>query len=179
VAIPRISLQKPSVRKSARLEIFSGWKDIANYLRRGVRTVQRYERQLGLPIHRPAGKSTGAVIATKAELDGWVAAGPTRADSLPKGGPTDQANKIGAKFLQVDCDIAITFSGMALQTTDNDKKRRLIQTAHKAYDTIIWLRRRLELNDAERARLDAGLERLKSQLERLGESLQPVTKRSS
>ena len=31
------------------LEIFSGWKDIANYLGKGVRTIQRYERELGLP----------------------------------------------------------------------------------------------------------------------------------
>src|SRR5215472_13685268 len=60
----------------ARLEIISGWKDIANYLGKGVRTVQRYERELGLPIRRPAGKPVGSVIATKAELDGWVTASP-------------------------------------------------------------------------------------------------------
>jgi len=60
----------------ARLEIISGWKDIANYLGKGVRTVQRYEHELGLPIRRPAGKPVGSVIATKAELDGWVTASP-------------------------------------------------------------------------------------------------------
>lgn len=55
-------------------EILSGWKDIANYLGKGVRTVQRYELELGLPVRRPAGKAQGSVIATKSELDGWVAA---------------------------------------------------------------------------------------------------------
>jgi len=60
----------------ARLEIISGWKDIANYLGKGVRTVQRYEHELGLPIRRPAGKQSGSVIATKAELDGWITASP-------------------------------------------------------------------------------------------------------
>jgi hypothetical protein len=40
--------------------------------------VQRYERELGLPVRRPAGKATGSVVATKAELDGWVAASPIR-----------------------------------------------------------------------------------------------------
>jgi len=59
-----------------RSEILSGWKDIAAYLRKGVRTVQRYERELSLPVRRPAGKSMGSVIATKAELDGWLAAAP-------------------------------------------------------------------------------------------------------
>jgi hypothetical protein len=57
-------------------QILSGWKEVANYLGKGVRTVQRYERQLGLPVRRPAGKPRGSVVATKAELDGWVAACP-------------------------------------------------------------------------------------------------------
>jgi hypothetical protein len=56
----------------------SGWKEIANYLGKGVRTVQRYERELGFPVRRPAGKSHAAVIATKAEVDAWVAASPIR-----------------------------------------------------------------------------------------------------
>jgi hypothetical protein len=60
------------------LEIVSGWKEIANYLRKGVRTVQRYERALALPVRRPAGKANGAVIATKAELDAWVTTSPLR-----------------------------------------------------------------------------------------------------
>jgi predicted DNA-binding transcriptional regulator AlpA len=56
----------------------SGWKEIANYLGKGVRTVQRYERELGFPVRRPAGKSHAAVIATRAEVDAWVAASPIR-----------------------------------------------------------------------------------------------------
>ena len=56
----------------------SGWKEIANYLGKGVRTVQRYERYMGFPVRRPAGKPRAAVIATRAELDAWVAASPTR-----------------------------------------------------------------------------------------------------
>ena len=60
------------------VSFLSGWKAIANYLGKGVRTVQRYERELGLPIRRPAGKPMGSVIATKAELDGWVNASPIR-----------------------------------------------------------------------------------------------------
>lgn len=59
-------------------QIFSGWKSIAQYLGMGVRTVQRYEGQLGLPIRRPAGRTRGSVVATKSELDAWVAASPIR-----------------------------------------------------------------------------------------------------
>ena len=59
-------------------ELFSGWKEIAGYLGKGVRTVQRYERHMGLPVRRPAGKSQSSVLATRAELDAWVSARPFR-----------------------------------------------------------------------------------------------------
>ena len=60
-------------------QFLSGWKEIANYLGKGVRTVQRYEWELGLPVRRPAGKPRGSVVATKMEIDAWVAASPIRA----------------------------------------------------------------------------------------------------
>jgi hypothetical protein len=63
---------------STSTHILSGWKDIANYLGKGVRTVQRYEEDLRLPVRRPAGRVRGSVVATKAELDAWVAASPIR-----------------------------------------------------------------------------------------------------
>jgi CRISPR/Cas system-associated endoribonuclease Cas2 len=58
-------------------EILNGWKDISNYLGKGVRTAQRYEREAGLPVRRPSGGS-GSVLATKAELDAWLDATPLR-----------------------------------------------------------------------------------------------------
>jgi hypothetical protein len=60
-----------------RTDILSGWKEISNYLRMGVRTVQRYE-EFGLPVRRPAGKRRGSVLATKTELDSWITARPIR-----------------------------------------------------------------------------------------------------
>ncbi len=65
-------------RRIAHHEILSGWKDIANYLGKGVRTIQRYERELSLPIRRPAGRPMGSVIATKVEIDAWIKARPLR-----------------------------------------------------------------------------------------------------
>ncbi|HEV2348980.1 MAG TPA: hypothetical protein VG028_03940 [Terriglobia bacterium] len=53
---------------SGRLE---SWKEIATYLKREVRTVQRWEKEEGLPIHRQMHKSLGTVYAFKSELDGW------------------------------------------------------------------------------------------------------------
>jgi hypothetical protein len=61
-------------------QLLSSWKEIAAYLRKGVRTVQRYEYQLGLPVRRPAGKPRASVVATRAEIDAWIAASPIRSE---------------------------------------------------------------------------------------------------
>ncbi len=47
------------------------WKEIAAYLKRSVRTVTRWEREEGLPVHRHLHSKSGSVYAYKAELDGW------------------------------------------------------------------------------------------------------------
>lgn len=51
--------------------ILNGWKEIARYLGRGVRTVQRWE-EFGLPIRRPNGSRRSEVVAASEELDAWV-----------------------------------------------------------------------------------------------------------
>jgi len=47
------------------------WKEIAAYLRRGVRTVRRWEREEGLPVHRHVHRVAGSVYAYKSEVDRW------------------------------------------------------------------------------------------------------------
>ena len=47
------------------------WKEIATYLRRGVRTVRRWESDEGLPVHRHVHKVQGSVYAYKSEIDAW------------------------------------------------------------------------------------------------------------
>jgi len=57
--------------------IFSSWKEIAAFLGRGVRTVQRWETTLGLPIRRPNGYGSNVVVASESELRQWLRqAGP-------------------------------------------------------------------------------------------------------
>lgn len=49
------------------------WKEIAAYLDRGVRTVQRWEHTEGLPVHRHAHAKRDSVYAYVEELDAWWA----------------------------------------------------------------------------------------------------------
>src|SRR6266478_6563919 len=47
------------------------WKEIADYLSREVRTVQRWEKTEDLPVHRHGHKKKSTVYAYSAELDDW------------------------------------------------------------------------------------------------------------
>jgi TolB-like protein/Tfp pilus assembly protein PilF len=47
------------------------WKQITAYLKRGARTVQRWEREEGLPVHRLVHDKLGSIYAYQPELDAW------------------------------------------------------------------------------------------------------------
>lgn len=47
------------------------WKEIGVYLNRTVRTVQRWEKSEGLPIHRHGHDRGSSVSACKREVDQW------------------------------------------------------------------------------------------------------------
>jgi len=55
------------------VQVLTSWKDIANYMGKGVRTVQRWEQEFGLPVRRPMGSNRKAVMARPHDLDAWVA----------------------------------------------------------------------------------------------------------
>jgi hypothetical protein len=57
------------VRNDAAL--LNSWKEIAQYLDRGVRTAQRWERS-GLPVHRIGSGPRCPVIAFPKEIDAWL-----------------------------------------------------------------------------------------------------------
>jgi len=63
-------LEAPQADPSAagRLE---SWKEIAAYLKREVRTVQRWEKTEGLPVRRLWHDKQGTVFAYKSEIDAW------------------------------------------------------------------------------------------------------------
>ena len=54
-----------------RRERLENWKEIAQYLRRSVRTVQRWEDEAGLPVHRLNHDQRSSVYAYTDELELW------------------------------------------------------------------------------------------------------------
>lgn len=62
--------------KAAKL---TGWKEIAAFVGREVRTVQRWERELGLPVYRVPGSHGHSVFASPDEIERWFKGGRFRA----------------------------------------------------------------------------------------------------
>ncbi|HZR63901.1 MAG TPA: tetratricopeptide repeat protein [Terriglobales bacterium] len=53
-------------------DLLDSWKEIAAYLNRDIKTVQRWEKREGMPIHRHLHERGGSVYAYRSELDAWL-----------------------------------------------------------------------------------------------------------
>lgn len=65
----------PSLRSAGPANVLDSWKAIAHYLNREVRTVMRWQRTRGLPVHRLPGGAKPGVYALKSELETWRKSG--------------------------------------------------------------------------------------------------------
>jgi TolB-like protein/Tfp pilus assembly protein PilF len=71
VSTPDRSADSPDAPSRGRR--LDSWKAIAAYLKRTVRTVHRWEKAQGLPVHRHLHLRQGTVYAYTGELDAWWA----------------------------------------------------------------------------------------------------------
>jgi hypothetical protein len=102
-------------------QILNGWKEISSYINRSVRTVQRWEARLELPVYRPALKDRSAVMAFSDELDRWISrASPDMGeeDGVPNGNEGNDAF-----LLQVLDNV----SAMVLDTAELSSQVQLLQ----------------------------------------------------
>jgi hypothetical protein len=84
-------------------ELLQSWKEIATYLGCGVRTVQRYELNLRLPVRRVAGKRRSSVLALKGDLDSWLRNSPISSAELAKADHlTRTSNKVSRASIALD-----------------------------------------------------------------------------
>jgi len=50
-------------------DVLDGWRNIADYLGKSVRTAQRWRQEFGMPVHRVEGREGENVYAFRSELD--------------------------------------------------------------------------------------------------------------
>jgi tetratricopeptide (TPR) repeat protein len=68
-----------------RKDILNGWKEIGGYVCRDIRTVERWEKQRGLPVRRVPGAGRATVYALTSELDEWLEDSKSKALENPEG----------------------------------------------------------------------------------------------
>ena len=74
-----LSSSEPASTKHA----LTSWKEIASYIGKSVRTVQRWESELGLPVRRPNPGDRNIVLALPEELDRWLLRRMTPRTNVP------------------------------------------------------------------------------------------------
>lgn len=125
--------------------VLGSWKEIASYLGKGVRTVQRWERCSGLPVHRPSGSSKGVVLAFPAELDRWA----RRQDG------TDNGREQIPSPLHIQRNLALSTELMAQTRMLRDSTRELMKSCNQ----FLELSRRHRAEAARRRHGFASLEK--------------------
>lgn len=101
----------------------NSWKEIAEHLERGVRTVQRWEHELNLPVRRLGKGKRSPVYALVGELDLWmITTGVLPKDTNPQAEPSN--HKRGGK----DGHLGILQEAVRLMSTTHE----LVQTLANA-----------------------------------------------
>src|SRR5258708_29730614 len=80
------------------------WGEIAAYLRREIRTVQRWERSQGLPVRRLQIGKLGSVYPYRSELDKWY----RERQPHPENGQGDVEEALNG---QVAADVPLSYEG--------------------------------------------------------------------
>ena len=114
--------------------LLNGWKEIADHLGRGVRTVQRWER-LGLPVRRPNRKNRSAVCAFGEELDDWMGRAPTRAEPVSAKADGKAAAGFTSRILLVDDDEKLLVTTGAVLSREGYE----IRTARDGFEALAVL----------------------------------------
>jgi hypothetical protein len=118
----------------------NSWKEIASHLERGVRTVQRWESELGLPVRRTGRGKRGAVYALVSELDLWrVTSGAVVGKELDPGSEraagsaVEESRRLMANIQSMVQSVSMTTvrqrqQAQALQKRLDEMRRRLRKT---------------------------------------------------
>lgn len=93
------------------------WKEIAAYLKRDVRTVIRWEKSEGLPVHRQMHQARGSVFAYPSELEAWKGSRELHLTAVPVIGPWRRAFSTAGFALVLMLALGTLSSGPILTPT--------------------------------------------------------------
>jgi CheY-like chemotaxis protein len=114
--------------------ILKGWKDIAKYLGCGIRTAQRWEALLGLPVRRPSRGPGSAILALTQDVDAWL-----RSESWIRDTPerdSDLSSKFQHRILIADGNEKLLVSLATLLI----RERYEVRTARDGFEALSVMR---------------------------------------
>ena len=122
---------QPGVQERSADDRLDSWKEIATYLKKEVRTVQRWEKNLALPVHRLAAGKLGTVFAYRSELDSWWLESQTRREVEPKADQETDSSELKIEVGDLPSNTVPFFSGDdEKQSYENPVNPNLEQTAN-------------------------------------------------
>ena len=154
--------------------LLSGWKEISRYLKCGVRTAQRWRRDLHLPVTRIRSGKRGPVMADSQSLDDWLKhrsslvteEAAVRRTSVV----TEQTKRVGNSFLWLELETGRNFASLAKTAKHTSMIARRRQAARKAYDTLRhYVSGHTLLHKSELKEFQEELLKFRRELEQLGE----------
>jgi TolB-like protein len=105
------------------------WKAIAVYLNRSVRTVRRWERDEGLPVHRHVHRTLGTIYAHRSELDAWQLA--AHRAPAPSSEPAKSIAVLPFQNLSVDAENEYFADGLTEEITITLSKLRALRVTSR------------------------------------------------
>jgi Tfp pilus assembly protein PilF len=104
-------VKQPDRRQGERR--LNSWKSIGAYFERDERTVKRWERQRGLPVHRIPGAGRSSVYAYTSELTEWL----KTTDALSDPSISDEEAHVEAAVAEVPAVLSTNFAARSRRRT--------------------------------------------------------------
>lgn len=98
--------------------MLSSWKEIAHFFGKGVRTVQRWEKTLALPIHRPPGAPSNVVLARTSDLEEWMHRGSVARAVTAEDGPVHVSTLLQVELADLEAEVSDLLSSVGMQAGD-------------------------------------------------------------
>ncbi len=131
--LPLLSMESP--RTGTAPVVLNSWKDIAAFLKCGVRTAQRWERDLNLPVYRPRPGKRGPVCAFPNEIRMWMQQKKTERRELARAFLNNSAITVSHELTHLGADLV-------RKTAANTRLQK--EYAARLLETIKTMRAKIE-----------------------------------
>ena len=116
--------------------LLNSWKDIAKYLNCGLRTAQRWEADLKMPVTRVRPGKRGPVLSDTDHLDRWIRTRGANiaANELPA--LRQRTIEEGQRLFRTELNIAAQMAQLSVSSLNPDMAERRRRAARRACESV-------------------------------------------